>query len=489
MYFISTRGKGGVVSPSKAIIKGIADDGGLFVPESFPKMYDVLKEKMGLSYEELAFEIIKEFFDDISEKDLKEAINDAYKGRFDVKEENGFLELYHGPTSAFKDAALLFLPQIMKRAKVKENIKEEIVILTATSGDTGKAALEGFSNVPEFKVVVYYPNKGVSAIQQKQMVTQEGENVKVVAIEGNFDNAQSGVKEIFGDKELKADLEKRGFLLSSANSINIGRLVPQIVYYFYGYFQLVNKQKIKEGHKINIVVPTGNFGNILAAYYGKKMGLPIGKLICASNENNVLADFFNTGAYDKRRELILTESPSMDILISSNLERLLFESTNRNGAKISELMNNLTTDGVYKISEESKSFLEDFYGNYANTDEVYDAIKEVFENDGYLMDTHTAVAYVVLNKYREETGDNSEYLLASTASPYKFPRSICKALKMQCEDKSDFEILDILKEYTEKEIPNNLKCLNIKPVLHQEVCNKDMMQESLQNFLKESING
>ena len=286
MKFISTRGKGEAISSSEAIIKGIADDGGLYVPIEFPKLYDNLKKKMGLSYEELAYEIIREFFDDIGDENLKEAIRNAYSDKFFVKEENNFLELYHGPTSAFKDAALLFLPQVMKAAKKKQDISEEIVILTATSGDTGKAALQGFSNVDEFKVVVYYPEKGVSTIQQKQMVTQEGNNVKVIGIRGNFDNAQSGVKAIFGDNELKKKLKEEGFLLSSANSINIGRLIPQIVYYFYGYFDLVNKQKIKEGDKINIVVPTGNFGNILAAYYGKKMGLPIGKLICSSNEKD-----------------------------------------------------------------------------------------------------------------------------------------------------------------------------------------------------------
>ena len=329
MNFISTRGGEETVSSSQAIIKGIANDGGLYVPNEFPNIYDNLKKKMGLSYIELAYEVIKEFFGDIGEENLKGVINRAYNGKFSVREEKNFLELYHGPTSAFKDAALLFLPQVMKEAKKLNNIKEEIIILTATSGDTGKAALQGFSNVDGFKVVVYYPENGVSAIQEKQMVTQEGNNVEVIGIRGNFDNAQSGVKKIFGDIEFKKELKNRGFLLSSANSINIGRLVPQIVYYFYGYFDLVNKQKIKEGNEINIVVPTGNFGNILAAYYSKRMGLPIGKLICSSNENNVLTDFLNTGIYDKRRDLILTESPSMDILISSNLERLIFEANNR----------------------------------------------------------------------------------------------------------------------------------------------------------------
>lgn len=489
MKFISTRGNGKEFSSSEAIINGIANDGGLYVPIEFPKLYDNLKEKMSLSYEELAYEIIRSFFDDIGDDNLKEAINTAYNDKFYVREEKGFLELYHGPTSAFKDAALLFLPQVMKAAKKKINIDEEIVILTATSGDTGKAALQGFSNVDGFKVVVYYPENGVSEIQKKQMITQEGNNVKVIGIKGNFDNAQSGVKAIFGDNELKEELKEKNFLLSSANSINIGRLIPQIVYYFYGYFNLVNKQKIKEGDKINIVVPTGNFGNILAAYYGKIMGLPIDKLICSSNENNVLTEFLNTGVYDKRRELILTESPSMDILISSNLERLLFEANNRSSSEVNKLMKELNEKGVYSISKNAKEFLKDFYGNYASTDEVYKAIKEVYKNDGYLMDTHTAVGYVVLNKYKKETGDNKQALIASTASPYKFPKSICRALGIDVSNRSDFEILKLLNEETHIDIPNNLKNLESKNILHKDTCHKDYMKDVLIKFLEENKNG
>lgn len=489
MKFISTRGNGKEFSSSEAIINGIANDGGLYVPIAFPKLYDNLKEKMSLSYEELAYEIIRSFFDDIGDDNLKEAINTAYNDKFYVREEKGFLELYHGPTSAFKDAALLFLPQVMKAAKKKRNIDEQIVILTATSGDTGKAALQGFSNVDGFKVVVYYPENGVSEIQKKQMITQEGNNVKVIGIKGNFDNAQSGVKAIFGDNELKEELKEKNFLLSSANSINIGRLIPQIVYYFYGYFNLVNKQKIKEGDKINIVVPTGNFGNILAAYYGKIMGLPIDKLICSSNENNVLTEFLNTGVYDKRRELILTESPSMDILISSNLERLLFEANNRSSSEVNKLMRELNEKGVYSISKNAKEFLKDFYGNYASTDEVYKAIKEVYKNDGYLMDTHTAVGYVVLNKYKKETGDNKQALIASTASPYKFPKSICRALEIDVSNRSDFEILKLLNEETHIDIPNNLKNLESKNILHKDTCHKDYMKDVLIKFLEENKNG
>lgn len=483
MNFISTRGAEKGVFSARAIINGIASDGGLYVPEEFPKIYEEIKSKTNISYESLAKEIISKFFTDIKEVDLNEAIDEAYTGRFKVEEKKSFLELYHGPTSAFKDAALLFLPQIMKRAKKVCNVKEEIVILAATSGDTGKAALEGFKDVEEFKVIVYYPKDGVSEVQEMQMATQEGQNVKVVGINGDFDNAQTGVKEIFGDKDFRKKLEDEGHIISSANSINIGRLVPQIVYYFYGYLQLVNKQKIKEGHKINVVVPTGNFGNILAAYYAREMGLPIAKFICASNENKVLTDFFKTGVYDKRRDLKLTESPSMDILVSSNLERLLFEANNRSCEAVSKLMSSLAKDGVYKVSEECKEFLKDFYGDYATTDEVYSAIKSVYENEGYLMDTHTAVAYVVNKKYIEETKDDKPYLVISTASPYKFPRSICNALKIDLGEINDIEVLKRLEEYTKVNIPDNLQSLDKKPILHNEVWDKENMRGALLSYL------
>ncbi|GAB6167676.1 threonine synthase [Clostridium carnis] len=484
MKFMSTRGGETNVSSSRAIINGIAKDGGLYVPETIPKIFENIKSNSKLSYENLAFKIIREFFTDFSEVELKGAINEAYKNKFTVKEENGFLELYHGPTSAFKDAALLFLPQIMKIAKKKCKLQEDIVILTATSGDTGKAALEGFSDIDGFKVVVYYPKNGVSLIQERQMSTQKGKNVKVIGIRGNFDNAQSGVKEIFSDILFREKLKKKGYILSSANSINIGRLVPQIVYYFYGYFDLVNKQKIKMGEEINVVVPTGNFGNILASYYAKEMGLPIAKFICASNENKVLTDFFNDGIYDKRRDLILTESPSMDILISSNLERLLYEAYNRNGNEINKLMNSLKDDGVYKINSEYKEFMKNFYADYADIKEVYKAIKKLYEEENYLMDTHTAVAYVALNKYINKTKDKKQYLIASTASPYKFPRSICNALGLNVENKDDFKVLEALNEFSKVPIPNNLKNLEKQEILHYEVWNKEEMKDALSAFLR-----
>lgn len=484
MKFQSTRGLERDVKSAEGIIRGIAKDGGLFVPDSFPNLYEILKKNKGLSYEELAFKIIKEFFTDIDENELREAIDEAYNNRFKPELNKNYLELYHGPTCAFKDAALLFLPQIMKRAKKSLGVNEEIVILTATSGDTGKAALEGFSSVDGFKVVVYYPKNGVSAIQERQMATQEGENVKVFGINGNFDNAQTGVKKIFGDEKLKEELKKNGYILSSANSINIGRLVPQIVYYFYGYFKLIEQGKIKEDEEINVVVPTGNFGNILASYYGKQMGLPINKFICASNENKVLTDFFQTGIYDKRRELILTQSSSMDILVSSNLERLLYEGSGRDGEEIKALMDGLMANGVYEVSSKVREFLKEFYGNFATEEEVHKTIKNVYEKENYLMDTHTAVGKTVWEKYKNETGDDREALIASTASPYKFSVSICNALGIDISNVDDFGVLKELNKATNVDIPRNLKGLDKKEILHNEVWDKDEMLDALLSFLK-----
>ncbi|MCF0149095.1 MAG: threonine synthase [Clostridium sp.] len=483
MRFISTRGGEKDISSSQAIINGISKDGGLYVPEGFPNLFEKLKCNTTATYEDIALEVLKAYFTDFNTEELKTAISNAYTNRFKVVEKNNFLELYHGPTSAFKDAALLFLPQIMKLAKNKLNINEEIVILAATSGDTGKAALEGFKNVDGFKVMVYYPKEGVSPVQEMQMVTQEGNNVRVVGIKGNFDDAQNGVKELFGDKAFREDLKEKNFLLSSANSINIGRLIPQIVYYFYGYFQLINKQQIEKGKKINIVVPTGNFGNILAAYYAREMGLPIAKFICASNENNVLSDFFNKGVYDKRRELILTASPSMDILVSSNLERLLFEASGRDCKEIKNLMEDLNSKGIYNVNEKIKNNLKDFYGNYAETEEVCKAIKELYNKECYLVDTHTAVAYVVLNKYISDTKDETPYLIASTASPYKFPRSILKALDLDIGKASDFKAIDKLYDYSKVNIPDNLIDLNKKEVIHNFTSEVNELKNSLLDFL------
>lgn len=486
MRFISTRGGEENISSSQAIINGISKDGGLYVPLRFPNLFEKIKEKIDMTYEEVAFEVIKEFFTDFSNEEIKDVISKAYENRFKVVEKNGFLELYHGPTSAFKDAALLFLPQIMSLAKKKLNINEEIVILAATSGDTGKAALEGFKDVDGFKVMVYYPKEGVSPVQEMQMVTQEGRNLRVVGIKGNFDDAQRGVKEIFGDNKFKEELLKMNYILSSANSINIGRLIPQIIYYFYGYIQLVNKQQIKMGDKINVVVPTGNFGNILAAYYAREMGLPLANFICASNENNVLSDFFNRGVYDKRRDLILTESPSMDILVSSNLERLLFEASGRDFNKIKDLMKELSDKGIYSVNEDIKEGLKDFYGNYAKSEEVYNAINYLYKEEGYLVDTHTAVAYVVLNKYIRDTEDTTPYLIASTASPYKFPRSISSALKMEVNNIDDFEVIEKLYSFSKVEVPNNLKGLNNKEIIYNFISEANDLKNALLSFLGDS---
>jgi len=483
MKFRSTRGLEKDIASARAIINGISKDGGLYVPDGFPKVYDEFKKDTHIKYENLAFKVINEYFTDIDDAELMDAINDAYNDRFSVEVKNNFLELYHGPTCAFKDAALLFLPQVMKRAKKICDVKEDITILTATSGDTGKAALEGFKNIEGFKVVVYYPKNGVSPIQERQMSSQEGNNVKVVGIKGNFDDAQNGVKEIFGDNDFRTGLADKGFILSSANSINIGRLVPQIVYYFYGYFNLVNQGVIKKDDAINVVVPTGNFGNILAGYYAKQMGLPIDKFICASNENKVLTDFFETGVYDKKRELVLTESPSMDILVSSNLERLLFEASGRDAEVVSKLMKDLKTKGVYEVNEKIKNFIKEFYGNFASTEEVYGAIKEVYEKDNYLMDTHTAVAYVVKKKYVEETKDDKPALILSTASPFKFPTSICNALDIDVEKINDFKVLEKLSARTNNKIPNSLSTLETDKVLHDEVWDKSEMRDALLSYL------
>ena len=374
MYFISTRGKKEKIKGSQAIINGICSDGGLYVPESFPDVSDKLDNLVNLSYKDLCFEILKLYLDDFTEEELKNCINKAYDDKFDCKEiaptvkvkDKYFLELYHGPTCAFKDMALTLMPLLLETSLKKNNIKEDILILTATSGDTGKAALEGFKNLNQVKIIVFFPEDGVSSIQKLQMQSQEGNNTYVVSINGNFDDAQSAVKTIFNDEEFKEILKNNNYILSSANSINIGRLLPQIVYYFYSYFDLVKNKHIKLKDKINFTVPTGNFGNILAAYYAKLMGLPVNKLICTSNDNNVLYDFFNSGIYNKNRELILTSSPSMDILISSNLERLLFEISSRDSEKVNNLIKDLNNKGLYKLDTNMKKNLNSFRSEYAN---------------------------------------------------------------------------------------------------------------------------
>lgn len=491
LMYKSTRSENEKVTASQAILKGLADDGGLFVPTSIPKLNVSLDELSKMSYKETAYAVMKEFLTDFSEDELKECIDKAYTSKFDtdeiaplVKAEGAYyLELFHGETIAFKDMALSILPHLLTTSAKKNNVKNEIVILTATSGDTGKAALAGFADVPGTRIVVFYPKGGVSPIQEKQMVTQKGNNTFVVGINGNFDEAQSGVKAIFADKDLAKELNDAGFQFSSANSINIGRLVPQVVYYVYAYSKLLANGEITEGEKINVVVPTGNFGNILAAYYAKNMGLPIDKLICASNENKVLYDFFTTGTYDKNREFILTTSPSMDILISSNLERLIYRISGNSSDKNRELMTALNTSGKYDITEDMRKELKDFYGNYASEKEAADIIKSIYEATGYIIDTHTAVAAVVYNKYKESAQDNNKCVIASTASPFKFTRSVMNAIDDKYASMGDFELVDELSRIGNVNVPNAIEEIRNANVLHNTVCEVNEMPKVVKDFL------
>ncbi len=492
LMYGSTRGNGGKVTASQAILKGLADDGGLYVPEKLPKLPVSLEELAGLSYQETAYVVMKQFLTDFTEEELRSCIARAYDDKFDteeiapIKEAAGvyYLELFHGATIAFKDMALSILPHLMVTAAKKNQVRNEIVVLTATSGDTGKAALAGFADVPGTRIIVFYPKDGVSPIQEKQMVTQKGKNTFVVGIHGNFDDAQNGVKKIFGDKELSKDLEEHGFQFSSANSINIGRLVPQVVYYAYAYGQLLKRGAVSAGEEINVTVPTGNFGNILAAYYAKLLGVPIGKLICASNENKVLYDFFNTGAYDRNRKFILTSSPSMDILISSNLERLVYKIAGDDAAKDASLMKELSEKGRYEITGEMRKALADFYGAFADEKETAAEIKNLYEKTGYVIDTHTAVASCVYGKYRAETGDGKKTLIASTASPYKFTRSVMKAIDEKYNDMEDFALVDVLSQISGVPVPPAIEEIRTAPVLHKTVCDAAAMKDTVKQFLE-----
>ena len=491
ILYKSTRSENETVTASQAILKGLASDGGLFVPTQLPKLNVSLEELSKMSYKETAYAVMKEFLTDFTEEELKSCIDKAYDSKFDteeiaplVKAEGAYyLELFHGATIAFKDMALSILPHLLTTSAKKNNVKNEIVILTATSGDTGKAALAGFADVPGTRIVVFYPKGGVSPIQEKQMVTQKGDNTFVVGIKGNFDQAQSGVKAIFGNKELEAEMDKAGFQFSSANSINIGRLVPQVVYYVYAYAKLLANGEITDGEKINVVVPTGNFGNILAAYYAKNMGLPIDKLICASNDNKVLYDFFTTGTYDKNREFILTTSPSMDILISSNLERLIYKIAGNDATKNKELMTSLTTTGKYDITDEMRAELKDFYGNYATEKETAEVIKDIYEKTGYVIDTHTAVAAVVSRKYLKDTNDTNKLVIASTASPFKFTRSVMNAIDSKYDSMGDFELVDELSKIGNVKVPNAIEEIRNAKVLHNTVCEVDEMTDVVKKFL------
>jgi threonine synthase len=491
MNYSSTRNKRTRTSSSRAILNGIAEDGGLYIPVELPQI-DIKKDNLySMTYNEMAFYIMNKFFDDFPENDLKECIHAAYDSKFEhadiapITDILGisFLELQHGPTQAFKDIALTLLPYLMKASKQLEADDKNTVILVATSGDTGKAALEGFANVEGTKVIVFYPKDGVSEIQKLQMLTQQGSNTFVIGLDGNFDDAQRGVKDLFDNTDFNNMLNRNGFELSSANSINIGRLIPQIVYYFYGYIQMYNLNNITMNEEINVVVPTGNFGNILAAYYAKQMGLPIKTLLCASNENNVLYDFIRTGIYDINRPLIKTVSPSMDILVSSNLERLLYEISEHNDFSIREMMKNLKTYGRYEISKEMKSNLDMFYANYANEKDILDSIEHVYKITNYLIDTHTAVGHSVYEKYLFETGDTTKTMIVSTASPFKFGSSVYKALGNPVENMDDFSINEKLSELTGVSLPSALKNLKNMQILHSDTCNPQEMLEKVKNIL------
>lgn len=492
ILYKSTRGTGECVKASEAILKGLSKDGGLFVPTAIPKL-DISMDRLAeMSYQEIAYEVMSRFLTDFTEEELKACIAKAYDSKFDTQEiaplvkAGGayYLELFHGATIAFKDMALSILPHLLTTSAKKNHVKNEIVILTATSGDTGKAAMAGFADVPGTRIIVFYPKNGVSPIQEKQMVTQKGNNTYVVGITGNFDDAQTAVKKMFNDKAMEEELDKAGFQFSSANSINIGRLVPQIVYYVYAYVNLFKNGEIKDGEKINVTVPTGNFGNILAAYYAKNMGLPIDKLICASNENKVLFDFFSTGSYDRNRDFILTSSPSMDILISSNLERLIYRIVGENADKNREMMEQLSKGGIYQITEEMRSQLADFYGNFATEKETADAIKALYQNTGYVIDTHTAVAACVYEKYVKDTKDSTKTVIASTASPFKFTRSVMDAIDSKYDSMGDFELVDELSKIANVKVPNAIEEIRTAPVLHDTVVDVPDMPAAVKNVLR-----
>lgn len=491
ILYRSTRGNAETVTASQAILKGLADDGGLFVPERIPALDVDMDTLAGMTYQEVAYEVMSRFLTDFTKEELQTCIARAYDEKFDTDEiaplhqADGayFLELFHGATIAFKDMALSILPHLVTTAARKNQVHNDIVILTATSGDTGKAALAGFADVPGTRIIVFYPKDGVSPIQEKQMVTQKGENTFVVAIRGNFDDAQTGVKKMFSDEELSRKLDQAGYQFSSANSINIGRLVPQVVYYVYAYATLYKQGKIGRDEKINVTVPTGNFGNILAAYYAKQMGLPIDMLLCASNENKVLYDFFKSGTYDRNREFILTSSPSMDILISSNLERLIYHLTGDDADQNRAFMESLSREGRYAITPEMKEQLSDFYGNYASEEETAAVIADIYRKDGYVIDTHTAVAADVYRKYRKERDNGRKTVIASTASPFKFTRSVMKAIDSGCDDLTDFQLVDRLSELSQVKVPKAIEEIRTAAVLHDTVVEKDGMKGIVERIL------
>lgn len=491
LYYKSTRDSRLRVKASEAILKGLAPDGGLFVPEKLPVLDVRMEELKNMSYQETAYAVMKQFLTDFTEEELKDCIARAYDAKFDTEEiaplakvdGTYYLELFHGATIAFKDMALSILPHLMTVSAKKNQVENEIVILTATSGDTGKAALAGFADVKGTRIIVFYPKNGVSKVQELQMVTQKGSNVDVAAIRGNFDDAQNGVKAIFEDREFAQELADKGYQLSSANSINIGRLVPQVAYYVYAYAKLLANEEIEDGEEINVAVPTGNFGNILAAYYAKQMGVPIAKLICASNENKVLFDFFETGTYDKNREFVLTSSPSMDILISSNLERLIYLIAGEDSERTKALMAGLKDGGSYGITDDMRQRLADFAAGYATEEETAGCIRSVFEKTGYVMDTHTAVAAHVCGQYRSKSKDTRKCVVASTASPYKFVKSVMTAIDDKYKPEDEFTLLEELRKVSGVDMPQAIRDILNAEVLHTKECDADKMKDIVNGFL------
>ncbi len=493
MQYVSTRAKNNVVESAQAIVKGLSEDGGLFVPSEFPTITkEELLAMQDMEYSDRAAVVLSKYLTDFTLDELKEYTAKAYARFYDddpcplvaIDEKTYILELWHGPTCAFKDMALTLLPHLMVASRKKIGETGKTLILVATSGDTGKAALEGFKDVEGCEIIVFYPSEGVSDMQKLQMQTQAGDNVYVCAIKGNFDDAQSAVKVIFNDDNVKAQLLEKGYKLSSANSINWGRLVPQIAYYVSSYVDLLSSGELNYGDKINFCVPSGNFGNILAGYYAMRMGIPIGKLICASNKNKVLTEFFESGKYDINREFYKTMSPSMDILISSNLERLLFEISGRDDKAVSELMNNLKTNGYYTLDFDTfKKNASNFEGGFSEEDMTMDTIEEFYDENDYLLDTHTAVAVGVYNEYSRQSGDNTPTVIVSTASPYKFPQDVYNALTGQYIEDS-IKAADMLEEYTGYEIPEPLQNLQSREVRFKDVIEKDQIKQAVLNAIK-----
>ncbi|MDR0944516.1 MAG: threonine synthase [Ruminococcus sp.] len=491
MVYESTRNNDVKLNSAQAIIKGISSDGGLFVPSELPVITDdELHSMLPLAYSECAEIVFKKFLTDFTDDEIHSCVKAAYGKNFDMPEiaktvpvdNMNILELWHGPTSAFKDMALQILPHLMTTSMTKTSNEKEIIILTATSGDTGKAALEGFADVPGIRIAVFYPESGVSEIQKLQMTTQEGENVLVCAVKGNFDDCQTAVKDIFTDESIVKKLSQKGKAFSSANSINLGRLIPQVVYYVTGYLDMVKNGTITLGEKINICVPTGNFGNILAAYYAKEMGIPVNKLICASNKNNILTDFINTGVYDKNRGFYTTMSPSMDILISSNLERLIHRLYDNNSKEIVALYKSLAENGKYSVENVVRAKLQkDFTAGYCDDDDTKKQIKETFEKTRYLLDTHTAVAVKVYKDYQNKSGDTTPTLIASTANPYKFSTSILSAFGKSSDN--DFAAAKALNEITGVPIPENITALRQKAVRFSDV----MPPAKLKEYVSEKL--